>query len=141
MSTADRLTPDSRRFSIRMSPQLWTGMVTVLVIVVGCGRDSVSPSQSARPQAERAPLQATKVVKVKVSASGEITADGDPVTLDQLAAKLGELKQMGGEVWYYRENPTAEPHLNAMKVIELVAQNKLPVRLTLKATALVPEAC
>jgi hypothetical protein len=35
-------------------------------------------------------------------------------------------------VWYYRENPTDEPHPNAMKVIEQVAQNKLPIRLSMR---------
>jgi len=72
------------------------------------------------------------MVKIKVTAGGDITADGQPVTLEQLAAKLTDLRQAGGEVWYHRENPMGEPNPNAMKVIELVADNKLPVRLSAK---------
>jgi biopolymer transport protein ExbD len=77
-------------------------------------------------------VQINKVLKVKVTASGDITADGQPVTLEQLAPKLSELKKAGGGVWYYRENPGSEPHPNAMKVVELVAENKLPIRLSAK---------
>jgi hypothetical protein len=72
------------------------------------------------------------VIKVKVTAGGEITADGQPITSEQLAAKFADLKKAGGLVWYHRENPAGEPHPNAMKVIELVAENKLPVKLSAK---------
>ena len=77
-------------------------------------------------------MQVNKVVKVKVTTGGDITADGHSVTLDQLAVKLAELKQVGGAVWYYRERSAGEPHPNAMKVIALVIENKLPVRLSTK---------
>lgn len=69
-------------------------------------------------------------VKVKVTAGGEITADGQPVTLEQLTTKFVELRKTNGAVWYYREDPAGEPHPNAMKVIELVVENKLPVKLS-----------
>ena len=67
-----------------------------------------------------------------ITISGEITADGHPVALDPLATKLTELKQAGGDVWYHRENPEVELHANAMKVVDLVVQNKLPIRLSSK---------
>jgi hypothetical protein len=54
------------------------------------------------------------------------------VTPEQLAAKFAELKQAGGVVWYHRENAAGEPHPNAMKVIQLVVENKLPVKLSAK---------
>jgi biopolymer transport protein ExbD len=128
------MTPiDPRRSSIRLSRPLWIGVAAVMLIVVaGCQRDSTSPSLSARPQAETARVQTTRVLKVTVTANGEIALDGHPATLDQLSARLTELKQAGGEVWYYRENPSAEPHMNAMKVIELVADNRLSIQLSSK---------
>jgi hypothetical protein len=75
-------------------------------------------------------VEISKVLKVKVTAGGDVTADGQPVTLEQLAAKLADLKGAGGGVVYYREDPAGEPHENAMKVVELVAENGLPIRLS-----------
>jgi hypothetical protein len=75
-------------------------------------------------------VEFSKVLKVKVTAGGDVTADGQPVTLEQLAAKLSELRRVGGGVCYYREDPAGEPHENATKVIQLVAENGLPIRLS-----------
>jgi hypothetical protein len=126
-------TREPRHFSIRLPRPLWFALAAAVPIVVaGCNRDASSPPLYARPQVEKAPVQTTKVLKVTVTANGEIAADGHPVTLDQLSARLAELKLAGGDVWYYRENPSAEPHANAMKVIELVADNRLPIRLSSK---------
>jgi biopolymer transport protein ExbD len=107
--------------------------LTILVAVLslaGCQRDPAPLSRNGAQQAERPGAEVNKVLKVKVTAGGDITADGQPVTLEQLTARLAELKLAGGGVWYHRENAAGEPHPNAMKVIELVAQNKLPVRLS-----------
>lgn len=72
------------------------------------------------------------VTQVKVTVGEGINADGLPVTLEQFAARLVDLKQAGGEVWYHRENPAGEPHPNALKVITLVAEYKLPIMLSAK---------
>jgi biopolymer transport protein ExbD len=129
----DPVTSEPRLFSIPLPRPLRIAAATLLLTAVGCQGDSTIPSQSARPQAGKAPVHATKMLKVTVSTSGEISVDGHSVTLDQLAAELSELKQIGGEVWYHRENPAAaEPHPNAMSVIELVVKNQLPVRLSSK---------
>ena len=37
-----------------------------------------------------------------------------------------------GEVWYYREVPEADPHPNAMKVLEAIVDQNLPIRLSTK---------
>ena len=87
------------------------------VLLVGCRREPAAPPPG------------TPIVKVKVTAGGEVSADGQPVTLERLAARMSQLKQVGGAVYYYRENPEGEPHPNAMKVIELVTENQLPIRL------------
>ena len=89
---------------------------------------SPSPGQEGEEQTG----QITEVIKVRITADGDISADGQQVTLEQLAAKFAELKQAGGGVYYYRENPEDEPHPNASKVIELVVANGLPVRLSTK---------
>ena len=70
-----------------------------------------------------------KVLKVIVSATGEITVDGQASTLGQLSSQLAGLKKSEGAVWYHRENPHGEPHPTALKVIQLVIDNQLPIRL------------
>lgn len=70
-----------------------------------------------------------RALKVVVSSAGVPTANGQPVTLGELAPMLAALTAAGGVLWYHRENPADEPHENAMKVIQLVAENKLSIRL------------
>ncbi len=73
-----------------------------------------------------------KVLKIAITASGEITADGHPTTLDALIPMLRELAKNKGEVWYYREAPKADPHPNAMKVLSAIVDQNLPIRLSSK---------
>jgi biopolymer transport protein ExbD len=110
---------------------VFVAIPAAVLLLAGCQRDPPAPSSSF-PQAEKPAVQTIKVLKIKVTSGGDITADGEPVTLEQLATKLTALKQVGGKVWYYRENPAGEPHPNAMKVIEQVVENKLPIRLSTK---------
>jgi hypothetical protein len=72
------------------------------------------------------------ILRVAVSANGEITVDGQASNLENLAQELEELKEVSGIVWYYRENPQDEPHPNAIKVMQLVIDNGLPISLFLK---------
>src|ERR1700756_3265387 len=73
-----------------------------------------------------------KVLKIAITASGQISADGRPTTLEALIPTLHELAKNEGEVWYYREAPQDDPHPNAMKVLSAIADNNLPVRLSSK---------
>ena len=78
---------------------------------------------------QQPPKPGSVVLKVAVSASGEITADGKSISIEQLADKMASLKQKSGIVHYWRENPKGGPHRNAMKVVELVVQHNLPIRM------------
>jgi hypothetical protein len=78
-------------------------------------------------------MEVNTILKVQVSAGGDIIADGQPVTLEKLATRLAELKQAGGSVWYYRASPAGEPHPNALKVIGLVTASRLPIRLSARS--------
>jgi biopolymer transport protein ExbD len=92
----------------------------VLAALLGC----------QQPQPAQANMN---TLKIKVSIGGEITVNGQAASLDQTSAKLTELKKANGLVLYHRENPQGEPHPNAMKVMDLVADNQLPIRLCAKA--------
>jgi biopolymer transport protein ExbD len=101
-----------------------------VLFVPACQRDPAPMNH--KPEENKATKQALKILKIKVSVNGEITVDEKPMTLEQIADRLTELKENDGEVWYHRENPTAEPHPNALKVIQLVTRNELPIRLSAK---------
>ena len=73
-----------------------------------------------------------KVLKIAITASGQITADGRPTTIEALISILQELAKNKGKVWYYREAPLADPHPNAMKVLKAIVHCNLPVLLSSK---------
>jgi hypothetical protein len=94
--------------------------VTIAGILAACGlRKPPDPSS-------------TEVLRIQVTASGEISTDGQPTTLEHLPDRLKTLKEVNGAVAYHRENPEADPHPNAMAVIQLVVEHKLPIRLSSK---------
>jgi C-terminal processing protease CtpA/Prc len=71
--------------------------------------------------------------KIKIRRDGVVSLDDKAVSLDELKAALSKLKQSpGSSVWYYRENPAGEPHPNAMQVLKLIVDAKLPIRLSTK---------
>jgi copper chaperone CopZ len=72
------------------------------------------------------------VVKVSVLSTGDISADGQKVTIAELAAKLAKVKAASGQVWYYREDAGGEPPAAAIQVIRLVVDNQLPISLSTK---------
>jgi len=86
------------------------------------------------PEKNRAQKHAPSViVKVKVLLSGEITANGEKVTLKELGIILDDLKKEGGGVWYFRESPEQEPAKSLVStikgVMDAIATRSLPVRL------------
>jgi biopolymer transport protein ExbD len=73
-----------------------------------------------------------RVLKIGITATGQISANGRPTTLEALVPMLRELANNKGEVWYYREAPEVDPHPNAMKVLEAIVEQNLPIRLSTK---------
>lgn len=72
------------------------------------------------------------VAKVKVMKSGKIFLDDKELTLAEIKVAFVRLSKENGEVWYYRENPQEEPSPEAMRVIEAIVENNLPVKLSSK---------
>jgi hypothetical protein len=70
------------------------------------------------------------VGRIRVTPTGEIWFDGSPVKLEALAPLLRELRVAGGVVWYYREQPDAEPAPEAMAVVRLVIEHRLPISMS-----------
>ena len=68
-------------------------------------------------------------LKISISPSGEITADGKTTTLEALAPRFRDLAAKQGIIWYYSGgSKEAEPHPNALKVLEAILEQKLLVR-------------
>ena len=62
---------------------------------------------------------------------GTVYVNSEIVSIDSLAAKLDSLEDIQ-VVWYHRESPdAAEPHRNAMKVIDEIANRKLSIAMYL----------
>ena len=72
------------------------------------------------------------VAKVSALASGKLLLNGQAANLATIEVEFKKLKNNNGGVWYYRENPQAEPPPQAMAVIELVVKHKLPVSMSSK---------
>jgi len=70
------------------------------------------------------------LLKISVLSSGSVLLDGRPVELSALEEALRNAKQNNGSVWYYRETPPANPSAQAMAVLNLVVQHKLPISLS-----------
>ena len=88
----------------------------------GCGKDHKSTGPDL-----------AHIAKIKVNRDGVILLNDETVTIEVLKASLSNLRQSAGSaVWYYRENPTGEPHPNATLVIQAIIDAKLPVRLSTK---------
>ena len=72
------------------------------------------------------------ILKVTVLGDGAVLLDGKAVSLATLAEALDAAPRESAVVWYYRENGAAEPPETAMEVMKLIADRRLPVRLSTK---------
>jgi hypothetical protein len=66
-------------------------------------------------------------LKVTIFSNGKMQLNGNYVSLTEMQKAF---KNSNAKVWYFRENPESEPHPNAMSVIRLVVDNKLPIMLS-----------
>ena len=74
----------------------------------------------------------TSILKVSVLASGAVLLDGEGVSLDQLRERIEALKAARPVIWHYREASEGEPPPEAMQVMKLVVDNRLPISLCSK---------
>ena len=70
--------------------------------------------------------------KISALASGVLLLNGKAADLASIEAEFKRLQTNNGEVWYYRDNPHAEPTPQAMAVVKLVIQYRLPISFSTK---------
>jgi hypothetical protein len=116
--------------------------VTVILIIgllscMGCNMRRVG--QEKEPQGSlitdpKGRSDTSRIAKVKIDRGGKIFLNDVPVSLEELKRNFSSLREAKGEVWYYRENPEADPSpeswVTAKSVIEAVAEAKLPIKLS-----------
>jgi len=102
--------------------------VMFLGILPGPLTDAVRATALQGKEQREMPSQ-PEIARVKVTASGEITLNGRPVSLEELKREFARLKRAGGTVWYHRANPAGEPTPEAMAVIDAVVAAGLPIKL------------
>lgn len=96
---------------------------------------STRPGQEKAHEEQRKPsdYDVSAVLKVSALKSGDIQADGKPVTLNELDSLLASHASRNGVVWYYRENSRAEPPPQALAALELIMKHKRPFSMSSKA--------
>ena len=82
---------------------------------------------------EKPKFDESVVIKVSVLASGTVLADGTAVSLQDLDARLAEIKKGNGVVQYYRENATGTAPAAAKQVMDMVIAHKLPIGMSTKS--------
>jgi hypothetical protein len=72
------------------------------------------------------------ILHLSVLASGKVLLEGKESNLPEIKKALGKTKADKGGVWYYRESGKGAPPPQAMEVIKLVIENKLPISMSSK---------
>jgi hypothetical protein len=96
-------------------------VIVVLLICASCARKSANVTDRTSYPGP--------VAKVRITSEGIIYLNGNKVSIEETKKTFIQLKAEKGSVWYYRDNPQGEPTREAMAVIEVIADAKLPVRL------------
>ena len=75
-----------------------------------------------------APSQENReIVRVHVKSDGTILMNEQPATLEAVSGEAKRLAASGGAILYSRDNPAGDPHPNAMKVIEALADSNVTI--------------
>ena len=74
-----------------------------------------------------------KVTRIRVSRDGEIWCDDVRTSLADLGPRLAQLRAAQGVVWYYREEAGDDPAPEAMAVVRMVVEQRLPISMSTRA--------
>ena len=96
-------------------------LISLFILSVPISADAADRSAPTRP-----------AFRISVLASGKILINGRESSFPEIKLALEKARNDKGAVWYYRENPRAEPSPQAMEVVKLIIANKLPVSFSSK---------
>ena len=73
------------------------------------------------------------VARIRVSRDGQIWCDDVRTSLADLGPRLAQLRAAQGVVWYYREEAGDDPAPEAMAVVRMVVEQRLPISMSTRA--------
>jgi hypothetical protein len=94
----------------------------------GADPGAVANVDSLMQEAKELPIGSVRghaVAHVKVDLRGGYFLNAKRVSLEELRTECARLSEIGGVVFYYRENPTAEPPPEAEAVIATICEARL----------------
>ena len=71
-------------------------------------------------------------LQISVFSSGKVLLDGKEASVSEVKKALEKARVAKGAVWYYRESGKGEPPSQAIEIVKLVVENKLPISLSSK---------
>jgi len=83
-------------------------LISLFILSVPISADAADRSAPTQP-----------ALRISVLASGKILINGKENSLPEIKQALEKTRNDKGAVWYYRENPRAEPTSQAMEVVNL----------------------
>jgi biopolymer transport protein ExbD len=107
--------------------------IVILFILVGCANNNqsdnatVDKTTSVKPTEQKTVTIDLNVIKVYVDKTGQITANGNPISLEALDSSFNKLKTTNGTVYYSRDDVQGEPPAESMKVMDLISKHSLSV--------------
>lgn len=73
------------------------------------------------------------ITRIRVSRDGQIWCDDVRTSLADLGPRLAQLRAAQGVVWYYREEAGDDPAPEAMAVVRMVVEQRLPISMSTRA--------
>jgi hypothetical protein len=78
-------------------------------------------------------LPKESVLRISVLSSGRILLEGKKATLAKVKRARARAQSARSPVWYYRESSKGGPPIEAIEIVKLVVEHKLPISLSSKA--------
>ncbi len=99
----------------------------IAALLIPLGQPIMPPGDHApdRQHTQRSVEKSRVTAKIWVFSDGEIELNAAKVDLEEVRRVLSELAKRDGVVLYGRDAADRPPHGNALKVIELVVENRL----------------
>jgi hypothetical protein len=73
------------------------------------------------------------VTRIRVNRDGEIWCDDVRTSLTDLGPRLAQVRAAQGVVWYYREEAGDNPAPEAMAVVRMVVEQRLPISMSTRS--------